>query len=123
MKYLERKQLDREALNRDLLVDLARENDLRITNTWFKKPDNKLFTFRIPGTTDLKEINASKFATTDHILCRNSQKHMIKDVESNTSYAFPSDHFPVVCTLKMLVFRNKRRPEGKKNTLHPTRRR
>ena len=41
--------MDREVLNRDLLMEVARENDLRITNTWFKKPDNKLISFRVPG--------------------------------------------------------------------------
>ncbi|MCS5642106.1 MAG: reverse transcriptase family protein, partial [Dehalococcoidia bacterium] len=113
MSYLARKQQDREVLNRDLLVELAKENGLRITNTWFKKPIEKLITFKIPGTEDLKVIDATKFATTDHILCRNAQKHMILDVESDTSTAFPSDHYPLTCTIKVKVFRNKKRAKGR----------
>ena len=109
LKYLEKKQMDREVLNRDLLMEVARENDLRITNTWFKKPESKLISFRIPGTTDLKEIDNKKFATTDHILCKNNQTHLVLNVETNTKTAFPSDHYPMVCTVKNVVLPNKHR--------------
>ena len=110
VKYLERKQIDRLVLNRDLLSDVARDNGLSIMNTWFKKPDSKLISYRIPGTVDLKIINPQKFATTDHILCKKSHKHIMLDVETDTITAIPSDHFPMICTIKNMVYKNKNRP-------------
>ena len=101
--------MDIMVLNRDLLSDVARDNDLRILNTWFKKPDSKLISYRIPGTSDLKIIDAKKFTTTDHILCKNWHKHLVLDVEANTTTAFPSDHNPMICTIKNMVFPNRER--------------
>ena len=57
LNYIERKSVDREILNRDLLVEVARENDLVVLNTTFEKTDAKLISYPIPGTKDLKQIN------------------------------------------------------------------
>ena len=111
--YLEKKAQDRKILNRDLLFEIAETHRLHITNTWFDKPDNKLASYRTPGTHNLTDINPRSYATTDHILCRNNQAHMVTDVETNTTRAFPSDHYRMTARIKVKVIRNKK----KKNRL------
>ena len=67
-RYLERKATDREILNRDLLLEVAKEIELVVLNTWLHTPVEKRISFRIPGTENLKTIGTDHFATTDHIL-------------------------------------------------------
>ena len=66
--YLEKVSRDNDSLNRELLATVVVDNELRVINTFFEKSDDKLITHRIPGTKPMHEINAIKFATTDHTL-------------------------------------------------------
>eukprot|EP00959_Pyramimonas_sp_CCMP1952_P008606 180026-Pyramimonas_sp.AAC.1 len=36
--------------NRQLLIEFANLNHLRLANAWFRKPDRKLAAYRAPGT-------------------------------------------------------------------------
>jgi hypothetical protein len=55
-RYLERKAADREILNRDLLVEVAKENELVVLNTWFDKPVENLYRLEYP---ERKTLNKS----------------------------------------------------------------
>jgi hypothetical protein len=96
-------------MNRDLLVEVAKENELVVLNTWFDKPVEKLISSRIPGTKDLTQVDTDHLATTDHILCPRRQRHMIKNVETNIERAFPSDHYPMLADIKAKVIKNRKR--------------
>ena len=86
---MEKRSNDKVLLNRDLFVNMARENDLVVMNTQFDKPDEKLISHRIPGTKSLAQVDAEKFATTDHILGYRWQRNIYKNVETWTDIAFP----------------------------------
>lgn len=77
--YLEKRTRDNDTLNRDLLATTALDNSLRVMNTCYEKSDDMLITHRVPGTKSLEDIIAHKFATTDHILCFDSRRHMLLD--------------------------------------------
>ena len=100
-------------------MEVARENNLVIMNTTFEKTDAKLISYRIPGTKDLKQINPDRFATTDHILCHSWQRHMVLNVETDTKNAFPSDHFPMIATIKIKVVRNRSKDNTSRIKFNP----
>ena len=120
IEYAEKRREDKQVLNRDLLMELSIPNGLVVLNTLFQKADRKLTTFRIPGTKDLSEVNADKFATTDHIICRRKHKDMVRNVEANTTVAFPSDHFPLLAEIKIKINKAKPQYKGGKIYENPT---
>ena len=120
INYVEKKRNDREILNRDLLLEVAKGNDLVVLNTWFQKTDEKLITHKRPGVIDDAIINTDKYAAIDHILCMRKHKWMVKNVEANSEYAFPSDHYPVIAKIKIKVLKNKKTEDNRVKFESPT---
>ena len=76
-----------------------------VINTWFEKSNEKLISWKRPGTLDTTIISTERFATLDHIMCNKRDRRYIKNVESNIEVAFPSDHFPMYADMKVKVRR------------------
>ena len=68
LNRIESKSVDQEILNRDLLVEVARESNLVILSTT-KQMQHLYYTVYWVGTKDLKQISQDRFATLDQILC------------------------------------------------------
>ena len=64
-------------------------------NTWFRKRNEKLVTFRVPGTEITDEIEPGKHEQLDYFLAQDRWKNSVKNVESDTKANIVSDHFPL----------------------------
>ena len=115
---LERRRNDRMVQNRDLLVHLATDNKLLVLNTQFEKDDEHLITYLVLGTTPLASVDVEKFAATGHTLGRKWQRSMFKDVESDTCRAFPSNHFPMMATVRTLTTKNRNKYKTSREVYH-----
>ena len=81
--------------NGKLLLDLAEENDLIITNTTFQKRSGKLWTY-------LSDMNGSK-SQIDYILINRKWKNSVKNVEAYSTFSsIGSDHRIVTAELNVL---------------------
>ena len=89
--------------NGKLLLDLAEENDLTITNTTFQKRSGKLWTY-------LSDMNGSK-SQIDYILVNRKWKNSVKNVEAYSSFSsIGSDHRVVTAELKLSLRTTKTPP-------------
>ena len=77
-------------------------------NSFFEKPDEKKVT-RSDWNAKGAPYTPDRYAEIDHILPNQRMKNMVKDIESDTSTYFPSDHFPVNWRLKIKLAKNKDR--------------
>ena len=99
-QFLDKRKNEGKKLNRDLLINLANTHELRIMNTIFQKPAEKLITHRPPGTEHGPPWTPDRYATTDHMLVRQRWKNGVRNIDSLTNFAFPSDHYPVIMSYK-----------------------
>ena len=83
--------------NRTLTMEWLMENEMIVANTTKTKPLDKLITFR-----DKKRDNEYRnwkdkniFAQLDLITIKRRWRNAIKNIESDSSGLFPSDHFPL----------------------------
>jgi hypothetical protein len=90
--------------NGSYLLDLVNSFNLVVTNTKFRKPHRKLWTFQYP--------NASK-AQLDYILVRKKWINSVQNVEAySTLVTVGSDHRVITAKVKLRL----RAPKAKKNT-------
>ena len=82
--------------------------------TTYEKTDAKLISYRIPGTKDL-----TQFTTTGDILCHSWQRHMVLNVETDTKNTFPSDHFPMIATIKIEMVGKRNEDNTRRNKYNP----
>ena len=90
-------------LNRTLTMEWAMANNLVCTNTLFQKTFDKLVTFR-EKTTDLEERDwgdKEKYAQIDFFWALQRWRNAVVNVESDTSSNFPSDHYPIIATVRL----------------------
>lgn len=101
--------------NRALLMDLATENELTVSNSWFPKPAHKQVTFKSPGphgkfahpldnhgnpTIVANTTHIQEFAQLDLCLVPRNWKSTVVNIESRRDVlAKGADHFPVFITL------------------------
>jgi hypothetical protein len=90
--------------NRELLMQFAVANELKLTNTMFTKHMGKLATYRIAKdnaeVTD-EEINSKTHAQIDFVIVSHRWRNSITDVESDTRANLNTDHFPFSFTIRI----------------------
>ena len=57
----------------------------------------------------------NRYAEIDLVVCNNRTKNIIKNIESDTKRAFPSDHFPVHFEFKVSLAKNHERAKSTAN--------
>lgn len=93
----------------DRLVEFCQQNDFVITNTWYKLPKRRLYTWTSPRHTAQHIIRNQ----IDFVLINKRYRNAIKSVKAYPGADIKSDHNPVVATFRM------RFKKLKKKTLPP----
>ena len=91
-------QHDKE--QRMLLIASLRASEHIHMNSQFQKPDTKKIT-RADWQAEGPPYIPTRYAEIDAVLSNRRLRHGIKDIESDTITAFPSDHFPVAVRIKV----------------------
>ena len=88
-------------INRKLMVDFCRENEYRIVNTFFEKPDEQLVTYlevKKKGEV-IPWYTRSHYNQIDFVLIKQRWKNHAQDCWSDVHANITSDHFPVIADL------------------------
>jgi hypothetical protein len=89
-----------------MLYDFCERNGLVITDTWFKKPTRRLYTWKLPGDRSLHQL--------DYVLVKQRFRNSVNDVQALPRADSDSDHnLPVanICTsLKKSIRFQKQKP-------------
>jgi exonuclease III len=89
-----------------MLIDFCERNGFVITNTWFKKPKRRLYTWKSPGDKSRYQL--------DDVLVKQRFRNSVKDVQTLPGADIDSDHnllFSTICTrLKKIIRFHKRKP-------------
>jgi exonuclease III len=89
-----------------MLIDFYERNGFVITNTWFKKPKRRLYTWKSPG-------ERSRFQL-DYVLVKQRFRNSVKDVQTLPGEDTDSDRnllVATICTrLKKIISFQKRKP-------------
>jgi len=67
-----------------MLIDFCERNGLIVTNTWFKKPKRRLYTWKAPGDWGRHQL--------DYILMKHRFRNSVKDVQTLPGADIDSDH-------------------------------
>ena len=102
--------------NRNRLINLCLENDLKIENTMFPKPVNKLATYLPLGISKTANISANTHWQIDYIMTRRDNIRS-EDCETDTKAQLQSDHYPVMAQMKIKFKRPETTQEGQKSTI------
>jgi hypothetical protein len=90
-----------------MLIDFCERNELVITNTWFKKPKRRLYTWKSPGDRSRYQL--------DYVLVQQRFRNSVKDVQTLPGADIDSDHnllVATICTcLKKIISFHKRKPK------------
>lgn len=81
----------------DTLVQFCQEENFIITNTWFKLPARRLYTWQAPGHNDTNIVRNQ----IDYILVRERFRNGIHGVRTYPGTDVNSDHNPVVCKINI----------------------
>ena len=81
--------------NREFLLSLCREHELKIMNTWRSNPPAKLVTYKEMKCTNhlFAPVTPENFAQIDFVLCSASWSNMIHQVYSSRGTDLASSHF------------------------------
>jgi endonuclease/exonuclease/phosphatase family metal-dependent hydrolase len=89
-----------------MLIDFCERNGLVITNTWFKKPKRRLYTWKSTGDKNRYQL--------DYVLVKQRFRNSVKDVQTLPGTDIDSDHNLLVakiCTrLKKIMRFHKKKP-------------
>ena len=81
--------------NRQLLMQLCKNNDLVVLNTSYRKQENKLATWRKIGAERTDNPTRENHEQIDYWLAGRRWRNMIKDAEADHKANIDSDHYPV----------------------------
>jgi hypothetical protein len=102
-----------------MLINFRERNGLIVTNTWFKEPKKRLYTWKEPGDRIRHQL--------DYILVKHRFRTSVKEVQTLHGADIDSDHNLLVakfCTrLKKIIRFKKRRPQWDLEKLHAQRQR
>ena len=102
-----------------MLINFCERNGLIVTNTWFRKPKRRLYTWKAPGDWSRHHL--------DCVLVKHQFRNSVKDVQTLPGADIDSDHNILVakiCTiLKKIIRFRKRRPRWDLEKLHAQRQR
>jgi hypothetical protein len=106
--------LGRKNQRGQMLINFCERNVLIVTNTWFRKPKRRLYTWKGPG--DWSQLQL------DYILVKHQFRHNVKYEQTLLVADIYSDHSLLVakiCTrLKKIIRFQKRRPHWDSEKLH-----
>jgi len=90
-----------------MLINFRERNGLIVTNTWFRKPKRRMYTWKAPGDRSRHQLY--------YLLVKHLFRNSVKDVQTLPGADIDSDHNLLVakiCTrLKKIVRFQKRRPQ------------
>jgi exonuclease III len=99
--------LGRKNLRGQKLINFCERNGLIVTNTWFRKPKRRLYTWKAPGDRSRHQL--------DYILVKHRFRNRVKDVQTLPGADIDSDHNLLVakiCTrFKKIIRFQKRRSQ------------
>jgi len=102
-----------------MLINFCERNRLTVTNTWFRKPNRSLYTWKAPGDRSRHQLG--------YILEKHRFRNSVKDVQTLPGADTDSDHNLLVaniCTrLKKIIRSQKRRPQWDLEKLYTQRQR
>ena len=102
-----------------MIIDFCERNGLIVTNTWFKKPKRRLYTWKAPGDWSRHQL--------DYILVKHRFRNSVKDVQTLPGADIDSDHNLLVAKfgtrLKKIIRFQKSRPRWDLEKLCAQRRR
>ncbi|CAE7263960.1 unnamed protein product [Symbiodinium natans] len=91
--------------NRSFLINCCVQNQLLVSNTWFKHNSAKQVTYREVGTAALPHASASwdpnLFAQLDLCLTPRRWRNFVRDVSSDPWANVDSDHFPLLAKVRL----------------------
>jgi hypothetical protein len=91
-----------------MLFNFCERNGLITTNTWFRKPKRRLYTWKEPGDRSRHQL--------DYLLMKHGFRNSVKDVQTLPGANIDSDHNLLVakfCTiLKKITRFQRRRPQS-----------
>jgi len=91
-----------------MLINFCERTGLIVTNTWFRKPKRRLYTWKVPGDRSRHQL--------DYILMKHRFRNNVKDVQTLPGADIDSDHNLLVakiCTrLKKIIRFQKRTHNG-----------
>ena len=90
--------------NRELLMQFAMTNEMKITSTMYKKHMGKLATYRIVKDnteTTYEEINNRTHAQIDFVIVSHRWRNSMTNTESDTRANLNTDHFPSYFTIRI----------------------
>lgn len=94
-----------ESDNRSFLMNCCVQNQLLVSNTWFKHSSARQVTYREVGTTALPHASVSwdpnLFAQLDLCLAPRRWKNIVRDVSSDPWANVDSDHFPLLVKVRL----------------------
>ena len=121
--------------SRKLFIQFARQNGLKVMNTFYRKLNRKLVTYKEKGDYHNDEVtryertrvyNPEKdkyeikrrntYETLDYVLCGERWKNNFKDVESDMEGRLSksnADHYPLISTISIRLRAMKKRSHGK----------
>ena len=93
--------------NMQLLINMAREHNLIAVNTFYRKPEHKLATYRKVGADRTQNPSRANHEQIDYWMVGRRWRRMIIDAESDMNANIDSDHYPVKLKCKFAL---KQRP-------------
>jgi exonuclease III len=87
----------------EMLINFCERNGLIVTNTWFRKPKRRLYTWKAPGHQSRLQL--------DHILVKHQFRNSVKDVQTLPGADINLDHNLLaakICTRLKKIIRFKR---------------
>ena len=84
-----------------LLTTFAEANDLILLNTFFKKQDQKLATFRPWSTKSEDPLARPYYDQNDYCICAAQWRNCVKDVEADPTANVHTDHFPLMMKVRI----------------------
>lgn len=85
----------------DRLIEFCEEQELIISNTWYKQPARRLYTWKSPGDVSRNQI--------DYILIRNRFRNAVQQVKTYPGADCNSDHNPVIAKIRVNL-KNPKKP-------------
>ena len=94
--------------NRNLLVQLCFEHELRISNSFCNQPVEQRVSFFAIGATPFSDLVPANFATLDHVLCPQSWHNTCGEISTHRNIAFASHHFLMIASMDLRVERTQK---------------
>ena len=87
--------------NRRLLLNFCIENEMKLMNTTFTKPKEKLISYRPIGINKDAPITDEAHEQIDYIITKRKTEARIVDCETDTNMEINTDHYPMIAKMNM----------------------